>query len=152
MIRLAWLRRLSLARWWSASPRTESRKKRRRSRRCLDTGRLDLGRIQLYRGGEAFRLGRGGVRIEVASRETCLAAAARGATLSLEARRRKSNRFLSQKSAAFVAIICRPLRRIARGLLHAEFRKPNKAAEPTRTSGTPPADAGDRASGARGSL
>ena len=29
---------------------------------------------------------------------------------------------------------------------------PNKAAEPTRTSGTPPADAGDRASGARGSL
>jgi len=29
---------------------------------------------------------------------------------------------------------------------------PNQAAEPTRTSGTPPADAGDRASGARGSL
>ena len=28
---------------------------------------------------------------------------------------------------------------------------PNQAAEPTRTSGTPPADAGDRASGARGS-
>jgi hypothetical protein len=28
---------------------------------------------------------------------------------------------------------------------------PNKAAEPTRTPGTPPADAGDRASGARGS-
>jgi len=28
----------------------------------------------------------------------------------------------------------------------------NQAAEPTRTSGTPPADAGDRASGARGSL
>ena len=28
----------------------------------------------------------------------------------------------------------------------------NKAAEPTRTAGTPPADAGDRASGARGSL
>ena len=29
--------------------------------------------------------------------------------------------------------------------------QPNKAAEPTRTSGTPPADAGGRASGARGS-
>jgi hypothetical protein len=28
----------------------------------------------------------------------------------------------------------------------------NKAAEPTRPTGTPPADAGDRASGARGSL
>jgi hypothetical protein len=33
-----------------------------------------------------------------------------------------------------------------------EEGSPNKAAEPTRTSGTPPADAGDRASGARGSL
>jgi hypothetical protein len=29
--------------------------------------------------------------------------------------------------------------------------RPNQAAEPTRTTGTPPADAGDRASGARGS-
>jgi hypothetical protein len=31
-------------------------------------------------------------------------------------------------------------------------RRANQAAEPTRPSGTPPADAGDRASGARGSL
>ena len=32
-----------------------------------------------------------------------------------------------------------------------EFKKPNQAAEPTRTTVTPPAGAGDRASGARGS-
>jgi hypothetical protein len=33
----------------------------------------------------------------------------------------------------------------------AEEKTPNQAAEPTRTTVTPPADAGDRASGARGS-
>jgi hypothetical protein len=37
------------------------------------------------------------------------------------------------------------------GLAHEILKAPNQAAEPTRTAVTPPADAGDRASGARGS-
>jgi hypothetical protein len=112
---------------------------------------IGFGRIQLYRGGEAFRLGRGEYEIEVASRGSCLAAADRGATLSLEQDVGNPTDFylrnLLRSWLLFVAL-CGGLL----GLIACEFRKPNKAAEPTRTSGTPPADAGDRASGARGSL
>ncbi len=43
-----------------------------------------FGRTQNYRGGDAFYLERGEYEIEVDCRVTCAAAAARGATISLE--------------------------------------------------------------------
>jgi len=58
----------------------------------------------------------------------------------------------SQKSRADLVYQERQWTVVWKGTVY-YFKKelPNKAAEPTRTSGTPPADAGDRASGARGS-
>jgi hypothetical protein len=47
--------------------------------------------------------------------------------------------------------VTRHLFRALAGLAHEILKAPNQAAEQTRTTVTPPADAGDRASGARGS-
>jgi hypothetical protein len=90
-----------------------------------------FGRTQDYRGGDAFRLGRGECDIEVTSQAACEAATARGAMISLEQDvGNPTDYYLRSLLRRYFAIgaLCVGLL----GIIVCEFRKkPNQLPKPT---------------------
>ena len=106
-------------------------------------GEFGFGRVQFYRGGDAFRLGHGEHEVEVFSKGACAATTSRGATLTFEQDvGNPTDCFLRSmlKSWFATASLCGGLL----GLIMCEIKRPNQrpeanAGKASVSSSTPPA-------------